>query len=132
MAYASRSLKASEKNYPTHKLEFLALKWAITEKFHDYLYGAKFEVVTDNNPLTYVFTTAKLDATGQRWLAELSNYNCIISYRSGERNADADGLSRRQEVRITTVFPEVLKALHHSIIAGTHYRRPSQSQMKMN
>ena len=119
VAYASRSLKASEKNYPAHKLEFLALKWAITEKFHDYLYGAKFEVVTDNNPLTYVFTTAKLDATGQRWLAELSNYNCFISYRSGKRNADADGLSRRQEVRTTTVFPEVLKALHHSIIAGT-------------
>lgn len=73
VAYASRSLKPSEKNYPAHKLEFLALKWAITEKFYDNLYGANFEVVTDNNPLTYVFTTAKLDATEQRWLAELSN-----------------------------------------------------------
>ena len=67
VAYASRSLKPSERNYPAHKLEFLALKWAITEKYHDYLYGAKFDVVMDNNPLTYVFTTAKLDATGQRW-----------------------------------------------------------------
>ena len=94
VAYASRSLKTSERNYPAHKLEFLALKWAITEEFHDYLYGANFDVVTDNNPLTYVFTTATLDATGQRWLAELSNYNCSISYRSGKRNADADGLSR--------------------------------------
>ena len=44
VAYASRSLKASEKNYPAHTLEFLALKWSITEKFHDYLYGAEFEV----------------------------------------------------------------------------------------
>ena len=67
VAYASRSLKPSEKNYPAHKLEFLALKWAISEKFRDYLYGSKFEVLTDNNPLTYVLTTAKLDATGQRW-----------------------------------------------------------------
>ena len=66
VAYASRSLKVSEKNYPAHKLEFLALKWAVVEKFHDYLYGSKFEAVTDNNPLTYIFTTAKLDATGQR------------------------------------------------------------------
>ena len=66
VAYASRSLKASEKNYPAHKLEFLALKWSITEKFNDYLYGAEFEVVTDNNPLTYIFTTAKLDAIGHR------------------------------------------------------------------
>ena len=46
------------------KLEFLALKWAITEKLHDYLYGAKFTVVTDNNPLTYALSKAKLDATG--------------------------------------------------------------------
>ena len=39
IAFASRSLKTSEKNYPAHKLEFLALKWAVCEKFHDYLYG---------------------------------------------------------------------------------------------
>ena len=64
IAYASRSLSPSERNYPAHKLEFLALKWAITDKFHEYLYGAKFQVFTDNNPLTYVLTTAKLDATG--------------------------------------------------------------------
>ena len=54
IAYASRSLKPSERNYPAHKLEFLALKWAIMDKFHDYLYGTSFEVVTDNNPLYYI------------------------------------------------------------------------------
>ena len=63
IAYASRSLSKSEKNYPVHKLGFLALKWAITDKFHEYLYGSQFQVYTDNNPLTYVLTTAKLDAT---------------------------------------------------------------------
>ena len=57
IAYASRSLKPSERNYPAHKLEFLALKWEVCEKFHDYLYGSQFEVITDNNPLTYVLTT---------------------------------------------------------------------------
>lgn len=66
VAFVSRSLSPSEKNYPTHKLEFLALKWAVTTKLHDYLYGAKFEVYTDNNPLTYVLTTAKVDAAGHR------------------------------------------------------------------
>ena len=55
IAYASRGLKASEKNYPAHKLEFLALKWSVCHKFHEYLYGNKFEVLTDNNPLTYVY-----------------------------------------------------------------------------
>ena len=116
VAYASRSLKPSERNYPAHKLEFLALKWSVTEKFHDYLYGARFEVVTDNNPLTYVFTTAKLDATGQRWLAALSNYNCTISYRSGKQNLDADGLSRiREDEQTRTIFPDVLKTICHSV-----------------
>ena len=65
-AYASRTLSKSEKRYDAHKLEFLSLKWAITDRFHEYLYGGDFEVYTDNNPLTYVLTTAKLDATGQR------------------------------------------------------------------
>ena len=79
-----------------HKLEFLALKWAITGKFHEYLYGAEFQVFTDNNPLTYILTTAKLDATGHRWVAALSNYTFSISYKPGRNNADADALSRIQ------------------------------------
>lgn len=51
IAYASRGLSKSESRYPAHKLEFLALKWAVTEKFADYLYGVSFTVVTDSNPL---------------------------------------------------------------------------------
>ena len=117
MSYASRSLRPSEKNYPAHKLEFLALKWSVTDKFHDYLYGTNFEVLTDNNPLTYVFATAKLHATGHRWLAELSNYNFTIKYRSGKKNADADGLSRLHDSnQTTTVFPDVLKAICQTVI----------------
>jgi len=94
IAYASRSLGKAEKNYPAHKLEFLALKWAVTDKYKDYLYGAQFEVHTDNNPLTYVLTTAKLDATGHRWLAALSAYNFTLKYKPGAKNIDADTLSR--------------------------------------
>ena len=94
IAYASRRLSQSECNYPVHKLEFLALKWAVTDKFHDYLYGNKFTVFTDNNPLTYVLTTAKLDAMGHRWVASLSSYEFDIVYRSGASNRDADALSR--------------------------------------
>ena len=48
IAYASRSLSPSERNHPAHKLEFLALKWAITDKFHEYLYGAEVQVFIDN------------------------------------------------------------------------------------
>ena len=67
IAYASRALTKSEKNYLAFELEFLALKWAITEKFKDYLALQHFTVFTDSNPLTYVLTSAKLDATGHRW-----------------------------------------------------------------
>ena len=94
IAYVSRSLKKSEQRYHSSKLEFLALKWAITDRFHEYLYGGMFEVHTDNNPLTYILTTAKLDATGQRWIASLANYNFTIQYHSGKQNIDADALSR--------------------------------------
>ena len=52
IAYASQTLNQAEWNYDAHKLEFLALKWAVTDCFHEYLYGATFEVYTDNNPLT--------------------------------------------------------------------------------
>ena len=97
VAYASRGLSKSEQNYPTHKLEFLALKWAVCEKFNDYLYGTNFTVLTDNNPLTYVLTSAKLDAAGHRWLAALSTYQFHIKYRAGHANGDADGLSRRPQ-----------------------------------
>ena len=54
IAYVSRTLCKSKQNYDIHKLEFLALKWSITERFHEYLYGRHFEVYTDNNPLTYI------------------------------------------------------------------------------
>ena len=95
IAYASRSVIKAEANYPAHKLEFQALKWAVCEKFHEYLYGSKpFEVFTDNNPLTYVLTSAKLDACGQRWVAKLANYNFSIKYRCGVSNTEADALSR--------------------------------------
>ena len=91
IAYASRSVSKSESHYPAHKLEFLALKWAVCEKFHEYLYGSKsFEVYTDNNPLTYVLTSAKLDACGQRWVAKLANYNFTIKYKCGLSNLEAD------------------------------------------
>ena len=78
IAYASQTLSKSEKYYDAHKLEFLALKWSVTERFHEYLYGGEFEVYVDNNPLTYILTTAKLDATKQRWVASLANYNFKI------------------------------------------------------
>ena len=100
VAYASRSLSPSEAKYPAHKLEFRALHWAITVKFRDYLYGHTVTAITDNNPLTYVLKSAKLDAHSHRWVSDLSLFNLDIQYRPGRSNGNADALSRisRQEV----------------------------------
>lgn len=94
IAYTSKGFSGCERRYPPHKLEFLALKWAITDKLSDHLYGVEFTVVTDNNPLTYVLTSAKLDTAGHWWLAALSNFNFNIQYWAGKINQDANGLSR--------------------------------------
>ena len=98
IAYASRSLRGAEKNhvrYNSLKLELLALKWAVTEKFRDYLLGTTFTVFTDNNPLRYVMTTAKLSAVEQKWVGELSRFSFEIKYKPGKTNQNADALSRR-------------------------------------
>ena len=44
----------------------------------------------DNNAITYIITSAKLDATGHYWVASLENYNFALSYQSGKMNVDAD------------------------------------------
>ena len=64
VAFGSRSLTLAEKNYHSSKLEFLALKWSVTEHFKEYLAYAPLVVQTDNNLLTYVLTMPNLDTTG--------------------------------------------------------------------
>ena len=66
----------------------------MSEKYHDFLYGNKFTVVTDNNPLTYVLSKAKLDAAGHIWLSACAPIDFDIIYRPGSSNIDADVLSR--------------------------------------
>ena len=99
IAYGSKALSKSEKNYHSLKLEFLALKWAVTEHFREYLqYSPEpFLIRTDNNPLTYVMMTPNLDATGHQWVGSLANYNFKIEYLKGCDNSTTDVLSRMTE-----------------------------------
>ena len=94
IAYASMILNKDESHYPAHKLEFLVLKLAVVKKFHEYLFGSTFDVYTDNNPLTYVLTMAKLDAASHHWVTSLANYNFRLHYQAGKTNINADALSR--------------------------------------
>ena len=120
IAYASCSLSNTERNYPAHKLEFLALKWAVMNRFHEYLYGGQFDVYTDNNPLTYVLTSAKLDATGQRWVASLANYDFRIFYKSGKSNVGADVLSCIPRASTILIDAPAVKAIMSAILYTDH------------
>ena len=64
VAFASRELRGEEPKYHSSKLEFLALKWAVTKQFREYLQYQVFTVRMDNNPLTYILMTPNLDALG--------------------------------------------------------------------
>ena len=92
-AFASRELKGGEPKYHSSKLEFLALKWAITEQFREYLQYQPFAICTDNNLLTYILMTPNLDALGHRWVAALASYNMKLDYLKGSDNKVADTLS---------------------------------------
>ena len=96
VGYGSRSLTPAEKQHQllSSKSEFLALKWAVCDHFIDHLYHVPhFTVYTDNNPLKYILSTARLNATGHHWVAELADFNFDIKYRPGKVNVDTDVLS---------------------------------------
>ena len=102
ITYASCVMNETEQRYHSNKQEFLTLKWAVTEQFHEYLspYGKnrnEFVVHTDNNPLTYIFSFANLDAAGQHWVACLTNYNFSLEYQKGKDNTMANFLSQMNE-----------------------------------
>ena len=102
IAYASRVMNDTEQRYHSNKQEFLTLKWVVTEQFHEYLspYGKnrnEFVVCTDNDPLTYIFSSANLDAAGQHWVAHLTSYNFSLEYQKGKDNTVANILSWMNE-----------------------------------
>ena len=102
ITYASCVMNETEQRYHSNKQEFLALKWAVTEQFHEYLLPCgknrnEFVVRTDNNLLTYIFSSANLDAVGQCWVAHLASYNFSLEYQKGKDNTVADFLSQMNE-----------------------------------
>ena len=96
ISYASHTLKLyehSKRNYSSAKLELLALKWAMCEKFKDYLIGSRFTVLTDNNPLTYMHMS-HLGAVQICLLSDLALFDFEIKYSAGKSNQVADTLSQ--------------------------------------
>jgi len=97
IAFTSRSLSASEKNYSQVE-KALSLIHGI-RKFRNYIYGRHFTLVTDHRPLTALFgpkngVPALAAGRLQRWALFLSSYNYTIEFRPTKAHANADGLSR--------------------------------------
>ena len=98
IAYVSRTMNAAEKNYSQIEKEALAIVFG-TKKFHQYLYGKQFEIQTDHKPLLGLFKENKQIPTMspariQRWALTLAAYEYTIVFKQGNKNGNADGLSR--------------------------------------
>lgn len=101
-------------------LEFLSLKWAMSEKFREYLLGHRCLVYTDNNPLSHL-SSAKLGAVEQRRAAQLASFDFELKYRSGRSNRNADALSLQH-----SPGPSDFEAM----LPGTSLPKPLQQALK--
>ena len=126
VAYASRGLKGGQLKCHSSKLEFLALKWAVTEQFREYLQYQPFLVCTDNNPLTYIMKMPNLDTVGHRWVAAMAGYNFEIEYVRGTDNKVADALSHVGERLDEEAIKELLDqgAIKELLNHAVHYGIP--------
>ena len=98
IAYASRTLTTAEQKYAQVEKEALALVFGV-RRFHQYLYGRHFTLITDHKPLTTILGSyhaipTLAAARLQRWAITLSAYNYQIQFYSTKEHANADGLSR--------------------------------------
>ena len=93
IAYASRTLSKSERNYCTTRKELLALVYFI-KQFRHYLYGVKFIARTDHKALKWLFNIKEPEGQIARWITQLSEYEFDIEHREGKKHGNADGLSR--------------------------------------
>jgi hypothetical protein len=102
IAYASRSLRPHEVNYPTHDLELVAVVHALKIWRH-YLMGNRCKIFTDHKGLKYIFTQSDLNMRQRRWLELIKDYDLEVHYHPRKANVVADALSRKVHCNCLTV-----------------------------
>jgi hypothetical protein len=95
VAYLSKSLSETERNYEIHNKEMLAIIRALEEWRH-FLEGApnKFEIWTDHKNLEYFMSAKKLNRRQARWSLTLARFNFVMHHRPGKTMEKPDALSR--------------------------------------
>ena len=133
VAYASRTLNDIEKRYSQlDNDKAIAIIFGV-KRFHHYLYGRPFAIVSDHKPLQYLLSESRAvptmaSARLQRWALLLSAYQYTISYRPGERLANADVLNRLplpeapSKVTIPAEVISLLQTLQSSPITAEHIK----------
>ena len=133
IAFASRTLNEVEQRYSQLDKEALAITFGV-KRFHQYIYGRKFSIVSDHKPLQYLLNENKAipamaSARLRRWALTLSAYQYSISYRPGEKIANADGLSRLplpdtpREAKVPAEVVLLLETLQASPISAKQIRK---------
>ena len=93
IAYASKQLTDSQRNYCTTKKELYAVVTFVGQ-FKQYLYGKPFTIRTDHASLTWLTNFRNVEDMLARWLTILDPYSFTIVHRQGAKHGNADGLSR--------------------------------------
>ena len=93
IAYGSRRLTKSERNYCVTRQELLAIVW-FTGHFKHYLIGRKFLLRTDHGSLRWLFGFKDPEGQMARWLERLARFEFDIEHRPGLKHGNSDGLSR--------------------------------------
>lgn len=115
IAYASRTLNNHEINYSTTEKELLGIVWA-TKYFRPYLYGVKFVIRTDHQPLTWLMNLKDPSSKLMRWKIKLDEYSFDIEYKKGKFNTNADALSRiRPKFKILKTFDDIFDKPYHLV-----------------
>ena len=120
IAFASRTLSDTEKKYSQIEKEGLACVFGV-KKYHCYLYGRHFSLVTDHKPLLSLLSgrkpiSSQSSARIQRWALTLAAYEYDLSYKSSVDHANADALSRlplNESIGITPLPPELILVMEH-------------------